>query len=127
MLGVARQPEATTEDEGMGVRAPVEVQPPPDAGPPMSKGQAVSQAWLWVGILIVVTVVAGLVLMQYRRRVLSQQSTESGEGFMESLRTLRANGEMSEDEFQSIRRKLLAQMAGDLKSPKKRDEAGRKP
>jgi uncharacterized membrane protein len=93
----------------------------------MSKGQAVSQAWLWVGILIVVTVVAGLVLMQYRRRVLSQQSTESGEGFMESLRTLRANGEMSEDEFQSIRRKLLAQMAGDLKSPKKRDEAGRKP
>ena len=107
-------------EPGVGVPAPVVVQPTPASRAPGS-GNPVGEAWLWIGILIVVTIVGGLGLMWYRRNLLAAAQAGNDEGFMESIRRLRASGEMSEEEFQAVRRNLIASIRAGEGTGSKRE------
>ncbi len=125
LLAKLRTQVASVEasEPGAGVSAPVVVQPSPASRAPEG-GNPVGEAWLWIGILIVVTVVGGLGLMWYRRNLLAAAQIENNEGFMESIRRLRASGAMSEEEFQAVRRNLIASIrAGEGTTPKRESKS----
>lgn len=52
----------------------------------------------------------GVAIMALRRRMLAKDAPESGEGagMLDSLRAMRARGELSEDEFQAARAAFLS-------------------
>lgn len=96
-------------------------------GPPLDRAKAYGQLWLGVGLLIALTIIAGLILMRYRRGVLrADADSEGGEGLLQMLRRARDRGEMTEEEFQAARRKLVGDLAAKIKSPAK-DEVRRRP
>lgn len=83
----------------------------------LDHAKAYAQLWLGVGIMIALTIVAGLLLMRYRRGVLGASADpESGEGIMQMLRRARDRGEMTEEEYQAARRKLVGEMAARMGS-----------
>lgn len=95
--------------------------------PPLDRAKAYGQLWLGVGLMIALTIIAGLILMRYRRGVLQAQAdSESGEGLLQMLRRARDRGEMTEEEFQAARRKLVGDLAAKIKTPAKGD-APRRP
>lgn len=72
-----------------------------------------TELWLWVGALIVVSLVFGFVVMAMRRRLLGR----SDEGvkpaaLLEDLRAMRDRGEISQDEYDSTRATIAARAAG---------------
>lgn len=73
---------------------------------------------LWLGILIVITVVAGLVVLAVRKRILSKSTDGSDEGsLMDSLRGMRDRGEMTSEEFEATRRAMIERLRGDRAAP----------
>ena len=90
--------------------------------PPLDRAKAYGQLWLGVGLMIALTIIAGLILMRYRRGVLQAQAeSEGGEGLLQMLRRARDRGEMTEEEFQAARRKLVGDLAAKIKAPAKGD------
>lgn len=62
---------------------------------------------VWVGVLLVVAVIGGLVVLMFRRRLLSgDDSAPAQMGLMESLRRMRDEGKMTTEEFDAARRAL---------------------
>lgn len=95
-------------------------------GPPLDRAKAYGQLWLGVGLLIALTIIAGLILMRYRRGVLGAAAdSEGGESLLQMLRRARDRGEMTEEEFQAARRKLVGDLAAKVKAPSK-DEGRRR-
>ncbi len=73
---------------------------------------------LWLGILIVITVVAGLVVLALRKRILGRPTEGSDEGsLMDALRGMRDRGEMTSEEFEATRRAMIGRLRGDRASP----------
>ncbi len=69
----------------------------------------------WLGILIVVTVVGGLVVLAIRKRILAKSTSAGDEAsLMDSLRALRDRGEMSNEEFEATRRAMIERMRSNL-------------
>lgn len=64
-------------------------------------------ALLWLGALIVVVVVAGLVILAIRRRTLGGNDGASPASLMEEMRRLRDSGQMTPEEFEATKRKLV--------------------
>ncbi|MFI4897361.1 MAG: SHOCT domain-containing protein [Phycisphaerales bacterium JB059] len=72
-----------------------------------------TELWLWVGALIVVSLVFGFVVMAMRRRLLGK--TDEGvrpASLLEDLRAMRDRGEISQDEYDSTRATIAARAAG---------------
>ncbi|MFI4916557.1 MAG: hypothetical protein ACIAS6_08645 [Phycisphaerales bacterium JB060] len=65
----------------------------------------------WVGALIVVVVLGTLALLFIRRRMVGQASDDPG-GFstMEEMRAMVARGEMSKDEYEQVRKAMIAKI-----------------
>lgn len=65
----------------------------------------------WIGALIVVVVLGTLVLLFVRRRMVGQAGEEPG-GFstMEEMRAMVARGEMSKDEYEQVRKAMIAKI-----------------
>ena len=62
----------------------------------------------WVGVGVALAIVAGIVLVVIRKRTLSRQSEASESASMfQQIRDLRDRGELSEEEFNAIRTKLV--------------------
>jgi hypothetical protein len=70
---------------------------------------------VWIGVLIVVAVVGGLVLVQVRKRVLGPGGKESASSAMEELRAMRASGAMSQAEYDATRKAMAKRFAGSMK------------
>lgn len=68
---------------------------------------------LWLGVLIGLAIIGGVVMMLVRRRVLARDQ-ESQEGLMESLRKMRDSGVMSRDEYDAARRSIATKLATRL-------------
>lgn|GEM_PF-2041228 len=89
--------------------------PPPawlaQAGP-RGGGQDLGSFVVWILVLIVAAIVAGVALLLVRRRILSSGPDSLGEGLMESLRRARDAGEMTPDEYDAARRAIAARVAG---------------
>ena len=72
---------------------------------------------LWLGILIVITVVGGLIVLAIRKRILSKSSDAADEAsLMDSLRAMRDRGEMTPEEFEATRRAMIERVRGTLPS-----------
>lgn len=70
---------------------------------------------LWIGILIVVVVVGGLVLMHVHKRMLKPPSAGPGAaGIMDELRRMRDSGAMTQEEYDAARKAMARKLAPTL-------------
>lgn len=77
------------------------------------QGRSQASFWLWLFVLIVVTVLAGIAIVVIRRRLLESDATESSPGtLMEDLRRMRDRGEITEEEYDRTRKAIAARAAG---------------
>ena len=78
-----------------------------------SRGGGVPTALLlWIGVLIVVVVVGGLVLVHVQKRMLRPPSAGPGDaGIMEELRRMRDTGAMTPEEFEATRKAMARKLA----------------
>ena len=66
---------------------------------------------LWVALLIVVVIGGGVVILIVRRRVLGPgESGRDDVGLMEGLRRAKQAGELSEEEFDQVRRRMAMRL-----------------
>lgn len=86
-------------------------------------GASAGQAVVWIAVLIVVVIAAGIGVMVLRRRFLGSDRSPAGDpgSLLESLRAMRDSGEMSTDEFEQARAALLHKATG---KPVTRRKAG---
>lgn len=70
------------------------------------------QILLWVFVLIVVIVVGGLAVLELRRRLLSKDRGSMSAGLMDEMRTMHARGELSDEEYDRVRKRMAARAAG---------------
>lgn len=67
----------------------------------------------WVGAFIVVVVIAGVALLAYRRRMLSDDhEADRARGLLDGLRLMRDRGDISQDEYDIARRTITTRLAG---------------
>lgn len=69
---------------------------------------------LAIGGMILAISFGGVAIMALRRRMLAKDApaSEDGAGMLDSLRAMRARGELSEEEFQSARAAFLSKAVG---------------
>lgn len=68
---------------------------------------------LVIGLLIVSVVVLGLVVMHFRKRLFAKdQPDHTPASFMEEIARLRREGAISDDEYQTMRRRMVQKLAG---------------
>jgi uncharacterized membrane protein len=68
---------------------------------------------LVVGLLIIVVLAFGLFVLHFRKRLLSDDGADGGSGLMlEQLRAMVRRGEMSEQEFELMRRRMVEKLSG---------------
>jgi len=73
------------------------------------------QILMWVFVLIVLIVVGGLVVIALRRTLLSKDSRLGHEsGLMDEMRAMHARGELSDAEYDLIRKRLATRAAARL-------------
>lgn len=70
------------------------------------------QILLWVFLLIVLIVVGGLGVMALRRRLLSKDRGTDTSGLMDDMRAMHARGELSDEEYDRVRKRMAARAAG---------------
>ncbi|MFT5422690.1 MAG: hypothetical protein ACI89L_000455 [Phycisphaerales bacterium] len=91
---------------------------PPLPNPGWSLAQTnmpTSQILLWVLVLIVLIVVGGLAVIAMRRSLLAKDPRLGHEsGLMDQMRTMHARGELSDAEYDLIRKRLATKAAARL-------------
>jgi len=88
--------------------------------------QAPVEIWIWIGVLLVVTLVAGGVILAMRRRLLGAKDADELSGSMlDDLRSMRSRGEISEEEYDYTRKTIAARAAG--REPPPRPDSLRSP
>lgn len=75
--------------------------------------QAVISVVVWVGVLIGVVVVAGLIVMAMRRR-LQRDDRVGSAGLFEDMRRLHAEGKLSDEEFARVKERMSRRMSDEL-------------
>lgn len=67
---------------------------------------------IWIGVLIVVVVIGGLVLVHMQRRLLKPPASGPGAaGLMEDLRRMRDTGAMTNEEYDAARKAMARKLA----------------
>jgi len=89
--------------------SPLPVAPSGTGRVPADRQALVGEMWIWIGVLIVVAVLGGLLVMRYRRSLFgAEESLSDGtEGLMRSLRAMRDRGEISQEEFDATKRRMV--------------------
>jgi LPXTG-motif cell wall-anchored protein len=88
------------------------------ASPP-AKANA-GEVMVWVAVLMGLILVGGLLVLLLRRRLLAAEAETSAGGLMEDLRRMRDSGQMTQEEYESVRRNMAARLAKDgFGSPKR--------
>lgn len=81
-----------------------------------------------VGLLIAAVIVLAIVLLAMRRRLLASSRVDDGMGLFEELRRLHASGELSDEEFERARERMIARLKGEAprsSSDRPRAESGK--
>jgi hypothetical protein len=82
---------------------------------PARSGDATSQVVLWAGIFLVLLIVGAVVVLLMRRTLFSKEDpSQATGGLMESMRKLRNEGLMTEEEFQAARRAMTNRTRAEL-------------
>lgn len=97
----------------------------PSLTPVTSGKSAMVDVWLAAGGLIVVLVVGGVLLSRVRKKTLgSPGAMDEAETVMQMIKRLHASGEMSDEEYQATRKKLLGTMARQFKESGAKGKSG---
>lgn len=72
---------------------------------------------LWVGAAIACIIVATLVILWYRRRILGPAGSSENASLLDELREMKAKGEISEEEFAATKHAMAARAAGQPRTP----------
>jgi len=72
---------------------------------------------LWVGAAIGCIVLATLVILWYRRRILGPADSNEHASLLDELRAMRAKGEISEEEFAATKHAMATRAAGKPRTP----------
>ena len=71
------------------------------------------ELWIWLGALILATLVLGVIVLAMRRKILGSDDRESTHGSMlDELRAMRERGEISQAEYDHTRKTIAARAAG---------------
>lgn len=77
------------------------------------QGRSQASFWLWLFVLIVLTVLAGVVIVIVRRRLIEPDAKANSPGsLMEDLRRMRDRGEITQEEYDRTRKTIAARAAG---------------
>ncbi|MFN7020884.1 MAG: hypothetical protein ACK4WH_06105 [Phycisphaerales bacterium] len=77
-----------------------------------SAERAPVRLFLVIGLLMAAVLALGLVIMQLRKRLLGGDSEGASSGsILEDIRAMRRRGEISEQEFQTMRRQIVAKLS----------------
>jgi len=67
---------------------------------------------LWVGALLVLVVVLGMVIVLVRRRTLGETGERAEGGMLDELRRMRDRGDLSSEEYDKARASMVARLKG---------------
>lgn len=82
------------------------------AGTASSRPGVRTDLLLWIGVLIVVVVIGGLVLVHMQKRLLKPPASGPGAaGLMEDLRRMRDTGAMTHEEYDAARKAMARKLA----------------
>lgn len=84
----------------------------PVPSPVLAQSSSALDVLPWIGGLILLVIVGGALVMIVRRRLLSDPASPSQAGLAEQLRRLHADGQVSDEEYQRIRRAMADRVAG---------------
>lgn len=73
---------------------------------------------MWVGVLIALVLVLGIVVVLMRKRLFSDEDREAdGAGLVTSLRAARNRGEISQAEYEHTLRRIRGRLTGEALPP----------
>lgn len=83
-----------------------------------ARGQkAIGPYLLTIGVLILAVVVLGIVVVLLRRRLLAKDAAADHGGLLDGLRGMRDRGEISVEEYDAARRRMVAKLSGQPVAP----------
>jgi len=78
-----------------------------------SGARSITPMLLWLGAIMLIVVVTGVAVLIYRRRVLSKEAAgEAQARLMDEMRAMRDRGEISIEEYERMKSRLVARVAG---------------
>lgn len=81
--------------------------------PAPSRSMDVGAIMVWAGVLVVVVIGGGLALFWIRRRLLASDAATGGDAVsLQTLRDMKARGELSDAEFEAAKAVVLEQLGG---------------
>lgn len=87
---------------------------PATGGSPGLTAGASTTILVAVGVLIVLLVVAGLIILRVRAKLLARDdASDVSKSMLGELRAMRTQGVISEEEFNSIKRRLVERVSAD--------------
>lgn len=96
-------------------------------GTPLFLAAANLDVLFWVAILLGATISGSLVILSLRKRLFApQQESDDSGTMMENLRAMERRGEISKEEFDRVRRRLVEQAANRMRASEKAAEKGDK-
>jgi uncharacterized membrane protein len=90
------------------------------------RSDSTAEILLWVGVLIGAILLLAVVIFAVRRRTLHRSDdAESDATVMESLRTMRDSGQMTNEEFDAARRAMVEKIRKDASGSRTNQSEGR--
>lgn len=75
---------------------------------------------MWVGILIVVVMIGTIVLLMVRKRMMAVDAQDrAGFSTMEEMRAMVARGEMTQEEYEQVRKAMIEKIRQNTGDPAK--------
>lgn len=90
---------------------------------PLFLAAANLEVLFWVALLLGATISGSLVILSMRKRLFApHQDTDDPGTMMENLRAMERRGEISKEEFDRVRRRLVEQAANKMRADEKTSE-----
>jgi uncharacterized membrane protein len=70
---------------------------------------------VWVGVLIALIIAGGVVVMLLRKRLLAKDDASADVGLFDALKQMRDRGEMTQEEYEAARRKVVEKTKAAMK------------
>jgi hypothetical protein len=90
-------------------------------------GAQTGEVLLWVGVLIAMIMAATIAILILRKRLLAEDTQADSGSFMDELREARNRGEITPEEFDATRARLIEKMKGTGPDPAAALRPKRKP
>lgn len=90
---------------------------------PLFLAAANLEVLFWVAILLGVTISGSLVILSMRKRLFApQRDTDDPGTLMEQMRVMERRGEITKEEFDRVRRRLVDQASGKSRAPEREND-----